>query len=136
MGSPDLVTPWPSSTGYSFSGSLDIRLEEATSADILTVLELPTSSNCSIPNPPPLPHKTFTRTKYANKFSDSCFVPKETVDTWDKLFNDGLGADVYVITEDQSCVPAHSSILVSSSYFPISPHHIFLIINLTITMFL
>ncbi|PON50569.1 Voltage dependent potassium channel [Trema orientale] len=118
MASPDLVTPWPSSTGYSFSGSLDIRLEEANPADTLPALEVPTSSisyNCTIPKPPPLPCKTFTRTKYANTFLECCSVPKETVDTWDKLFNEGHGADVYVITEDESYVPAHSSVLGAAS---------------------
>ncbi|XP_024024603.1 BTB/POZ and TAZ domain-containing protein 3 [Morus notabilis] len=118
MASPDLDSTWPSSSGYSFSGSLDIRLEEANSADILPVLEAPTSSvsyNCNIPKPPPLPNKIITRTKYVNRLSDFCPVPKETVDTWDKLFKEGHGADVYVITEDDLFIPSHSSILSCAS---------------------
>lgn len=116
MASPDLYSAWPSSTGYSFSGPLDIGLEEQTSADILPALEVPTTSvsySCSIPEPPPLPNKTIKRTKSVSEFSDCCPVPKETVDTWDKLFREGYGADVYVITEGESYVLAHSSILVS-----------------------
>lgn len=95
-----------------------MRLEEANSADILPALEVPTSSvpyNSSIPKAPPLHNKIISRTKCVNRLSDFCSVPKETVDTWDKLFKEGHGADVYVTAEDESCIPSHSSILSSAS---------------------
>lgn len=120
MASPDLDSTWPSSSGCSFSGSFDIRLEEANSADILPALEVPTSSvtyNSSIPKPPPLRNKIISRTKCVNRLSDFFSVPKETVDTWDKLFKEGHGSDVYVTAEGESCILSHSSILVSWSIF-------------------
>nr|POE69755.1 btb/poz and taz domain-containing protein 4 [Quercus suber] len=43
--------------------------------------------------------------------SECSSVPKETKDTWDKLFKEGYGSDVYIITEDKSYILAHSSIL-------------------------
>ncbi|GAY34065.1 hypothetical protein CUMW_276400, partial [Citrus unshiu] len=39
----------------------------------------------------------------------------ETKDVWDKLFKEGNGADVYIITKDESCIQAHSSILQSKA---------------------
>ncbi|KAL5583546.1 hypothetical protein UlMin_015988 [Ulmus minor] len=116
MASPDLYSPWPSSTSYSFSGSLDIHVEETHPANFLQAQEVPSSSsssslsyNCNVPKPPPLPDKTCTRT--AKRLLECCFVPKETVDAWDKLFKEGHGADVYVISKDDLYIPAHSSVL-------------------------
>lgn len=45
--------------------------------------------------------------------SERSSVPKETKDTWDKLFKEQYGSDVYIITEDKSYIQAHSSVLVS-----------------------
>ncbi|GAY34067.1 hypothetical protein CUMW_276410 [Citrus unshiu] len=81
MASPDIESPWLCAAGESVCGSFNIRVEEGNAADILHVLEVPTSS--------------------------------ETKDVWDKLFKEGNGADVYIITKDESCIQAHSSILVS-----------------------
>ncbi|KAH9726776.1 BTB/POZ and TAZ domain-containing protein 3 [Citrus sinensis] len=118
MASPDIESPWLCAAGESFCGSFNIRVEEGNAADILHVLEVPTSSvpyNCSIPKPPPLPIKPCTKNKYPNRFLHCSFVPKETKDVWDKLFKEGNGADVYIITKDESCIQAHSSILQSKA---------------------
>ncbi|KAL9432050.1 hypothetical protein AB3S75_027126 [Citrus x aurantiifolia] len=118
MASPDIESPWLCAAGESFCGSFNIRVEEENAADILHVLEVPTSSvpyNCSIPKPPPLPIKPCTKNKYPNRFLHCSFVPKETKDVWDKLFKEGNGADVYIITKDESCIQAHSSILLSKA---------------------
>ena len=120
MASSDLDYPWPSSTGESFCGSFNIHLEEDNPADILPVLEVPSSSvssKCNIPKPPSLPSKSCIRIKYSNRLSECSSVPKETKDTWDKLFKEGYGSDVYVISEDKSYILAHSSILVSRLNF-------------------
>ena len=64
MASPDIESPWLCAAGESFCGSFSIRVEEGNAADILHVLEVPTSSvpyNCSIPKPPPLPIKPCTK---------------------------------------------------------------------------
>ncbi|XP_075662308.1 BTB/POZ and TAZ domain-containing protein 3 isoform X1 [Castanea sativa] len=118
MASSDLDYPWPSSTGESFCGSFNILLEEDNPADILPVLEVPSSSvssKCNIPKPPSLPSKSCIRIKYSNRLSECSSVPKETKDTWDKLFKEGYGSDVYIITEDKSYILAHSSILSVAS---------------------
>lgn len=116
MASPDLDSSWPSSTGESFCGYLNIHLEEDNPADILPVLEVSTSSvasKCNIPKPPSLPGKSCSRIKNSNRLSECTSVPKETRDTWDELFKEGYGSDVYIITEDKSYIQAHSSVLVS-----------------------
>ncbi|KAK9265584.1 hypothetical protein L1049_007416 [Liquidambar formosana] len=118
MASPGLYSSWPSSTGESFSGSLNIYIEEANPADFSPVLEVPTSSlsiNRGIPKPPPLPTNTCKRTNCSQRLTECSVVPKETKDTWDKLFKEGHGADVYIITEDKTFIPANSGVLSIAS---------------------
>ncbi|XP_031264624.1 BTB/POZ and TAZ domain-containing protein 3-like [Pistacia vera] len=118
MASPDISSPWISYSGESFCGSFDTHMEEGNTAKVLHVLEAPTSSvsyNCSTPKPPPLPDKACTKTKYPKRLVDCSLVPKETKNIWDNLFKEGYGADVYIITEDKSCIPAHSSVLSIAS---------------------
>ncbi|XP_040999949.1 BTB/POZ and TAZ domain-containing protein 3-like [Juglans microcarpa x Juglans regia] len=118
MASANFDSPWLSSSGESFRGSFNIHLEEDNPADILPVLEVPTtslSSKCHIPKPPPFPVKSCTRIKLSNRISDCSSVPKETKDTWDKLFKEGYGSDVFVITEDKSHIQAHSCVLSAAS---------------------
>lgn len=118
MASPDIESPWLCAAGESFCGSFNIRVGEGNEADILHVLEVPTSSvsyNCNIPKPPPLPGKPCTKTKYPYRLLECSFVPKETKDVWDKIFKEGNGADVYIVAEDESCIPAHFSVLSIAS---------------------
>ncbi|XP_068345027.1 BTB/POZ and TAZ domain-containing protein 3-like isoform X1 [Pyrus communis] len=118
MASSTPDSPWPSSTHDSFSGSFNIHIEEANPDDILPVLEDPTSSTSyshNIPKPPPVPSKAYTQNKLFNRLSQSCYVPNETIDTWDKLFKEAYGADVYICIEDGSCIPVHSSVLTIAS---------------------
>lgn len=117
MASPDLHTSWLSSTVESFGGSFNIRIEEEGSADSVEFLEDQTSPVCNlplnIPEPPPLPGKIYSRATNPRQLANSGCVPKETKDTWDRLFKEGFGADVHVITEDGSVIPAHYALLVS-----------------------
>ncbi|KAB1218160.1 BTB/POZ and TAZ domain-containing protein 3 [Morella rubra] len=118
MAAPDIDYPWLSSTSESFCGSLNIHLEEDNPADIFPAQELPTSSTsfkCSIPKPPPFPGTFRAAIKYPNRLSDCSSVPKETIGTWDRLFKEGHGSDVYVLTVDKSYIPAHSSVLTLAS---------------------
>ena len=116
MASPDLGSPWPFSTVESFDGSFNIHIEEGNSACGLSVIEVPTTSGCHstrIPKPPPLPGKDYMRKKISKMPGECCCVPKETKDMWDKLFKEGFGADVHIITKEDAIIPAHSSVLVS-----------------------
>ncbi|XP_004287161.1 PREDICTED: BTB/POZ and TAZ domain-containing protein 3 [Fragaria vesca subsp. vesca] len=119
MASPALDSPWPTSARESlFCGSFNIHMEEEIPADIIPVLEDPTSSvsySHTIPKPPPVPINAYAGNKYIKRLSGSCSVPKETIDTWDKLFKEGCGADAYIITEGNSCIPAHLSVLTLAS---------------------
>lgn len=116
MASPDLHSAWLSSAVESFGGSFNIHIEEGT-ADSVEFLEYPTSPVCNlptiIPKPPPVPGKIHSRATDPRQFASSDCVPKETKDTWDRLFKEGLGADVHVTTEDGSVIPAHYALLVS-----------------------
>ncbi|KAL7176735.1 hypothetical protein ACSBR2_030142 [Camellia fascicularis] len=118
MASPDLDSPWPSSEVESFDGSFYIHIEEENSTDGLSFLEVPTTSvrrGSRIPEPPPLPGKNYTRNNLSKRLEVCCCVPKETKDMWDKLFKEGYGADVHIITEEKTIIPAHSSVLSIAS---------------------
>lgn len=116
MASPDIDYPWLSPTIESFDGSFNICIDDSESS---AWSEVP-SSVCygsRIPEPPPPPCKISTRTRLHRRLGECYFVPKETKDMWDKLFKEGYGADVYVITEEREIIPAHSSVLVSKFNF-------------------
>ncbi|CAA7018352.1 unnamed protein product [Microthlaspi erraticum] len=72
-----------------------------------------THGDDNIPKPPPLPRITYQRFQaYRRKPSSSSrLVPKETVETWEKLFKEGIGAEAYVVTDNYSHFPAHSCVL-------------------------
>ncbi|KAF7149496.1 hypothetical protein RHSIM_Rhsim02G0086300 [Rhododendron simsii] len=111
MASPDIDSPWSSPTIESFDGSFNICIDDSESS---AFLEVPSSSafyGSRIPEPPPPPCKISRRTSLHRRIGECYFVPKETKDMWDKLFREGYGADVYVITEEKEIVPAHSSVL-------------------------
>ncbi|CAH2038822.1 unnamed protein product [Thlaspi arvense] len=76
---------------------------------------IPSTKN--IPEPPPLPCITYQRFQASRRkpSSSSRLVPKEAVETWDKLFKEGIGADTYVETDNKSHFPAHTSILAAAS---------------------
>ncbi|XVF65868.1 hypothetical protein PTKIN_Ptkin09bG0285700 [Pterospermum kingtungense] len=118
MASPVIDSAWLSSSSEPSGRSFNVCAEETNPADLLPVLEAPMSSvsaNCNIPKPPPLPSKTYKRAKYSKRPLECSFVPQETMDIWDKLFKEGYGADVCIITEDRSCVLAHSNVLSIAS---------------------
>lgn len=98
-----------SSSMECFDASLDIHIED--SFDSPDNSKKP-ATNCShrIPNPPPAPEKVCRRISSHRKLAD---VPKETKAMWDNLFLQGFGADVNIITGDNSVIPAHYSVLVS-----------------------
>lgn len=114
----DLDTPWSSSIMESFDRSFNIRIEEGNSAETWDFVEIPNSStsyNRDIPKPPPLPSKVCPKMKNHKGLADSSCVPKETKDAWDKLFKQGYGADVHIITEDGLIIAAHHVILSIAS---------------------
>lgn len=120
MASPDLVSSFPYSNHESFNGSFNIAIEETKPANFSPGLEVSTSSACNnsnIPKPPPLPCKTCTKTSYPKRLANGSYVPAETRDIWDKLFKEGYGADVHIVTEDGPIIRAHSCVLVGKSKF-------------------
>lgn len=118
MASSNLDSSWPSSPCESYNGTLNIYIEEANPADISPAMEVPTSSFCQnheVPKPPRLPGKSVKKANYYNRLTECSFVPKETKNTWDRLFKEGYGVDVCILTEDESMIPAHSSVLSMAS---------------------
>ncbi|KAF6164630.1 hypothetical protein GIB67_032858 [Kingdonia uniflora] len=98
--------------GASFNVCFDLRMGEDKTSDVAHALEVSTSSPChndNIPKPPPLPVAACSKPKV--KLLSFSYVPKETMETWDKLFMEGYGADVHILTEDNTIIPAHSSVL-------------------------
>ncbi|KAL3506910.1 hypothetical protein ACH5RR_032292 [Cinchona calisaya] len=118
MASLDLDTPWLYSSIESFDGSLNIHIEEVNSADSLDSVDNSKSIvnySRNIPKPPPLPAKICQKTNNQRWLADSCNVPKETKDLWDRLFKEGFAADVHIITENDSVIPAHYIVLCVAS---------------------
>lgn len=78
-------------------------------------------STCAknIPKPPPLPRVTYQASRNKPSSSSSRLVPQETIETWDKLFKEGTGADTYVEVDNKSHFLAHSYILAAAS--PVMP---------------
>ncbi|KAJ8538532.1 hypothetical protein K7X08_027753 [Anisodus acutangulus] len=120
MASPDLHNPWLSSSPVeSFGGSFNILIEEEGTAHSVEFLEDQMSPVCNlppnIPKPPPVPAKIHSRVANPRQLANYDCVPKETIDTWDKLFKEGFGADVHITTEDGSFIPAHYPLLSVAS---------------------
>lgn len=117
MASADLSSSRPSSPSNSFV-SFGTQKEEGNPAAILTMLEDPSSyilSNSRIPKPPPSPSKLYIKSKSLSMPPECSFVLKETKNIWDKLFKEGFGTDVCIITEDKSYFYAHSCVLIAAS---------------------
>ncbi|KAI3459852.1 hypothetical protein Pfo_016515 [Paulownia fortunei] len=113
MGSPAVDISWPSSIIESFDRSFNTQIEEGNSSDTSDFVDNTKSSACyhhNIPKPPPLPRK-----KLNKGLAKYCCVPKETKDVWEKLFKEGYGADVHIISEDGSIIAAHHSVLSVAS---------------------
>ncbi|KAJ8755298.1 hypothetical protein K2173_019096 [Erythroxylum novogranatense] len=118
MASPGVDSPWLSSAGDSFRGSFNMCTEEASSVDVLEVLSTSTPSvSCSynIPKPPPLPNKRLQRASPRKQITESVSVLEEVKDRWDRLFKKGYGADVHIITGENSYVLCHFNILCIAS---------------------
>lgn len=115
MTAVELYSTSPSSIGETFCGYIDVQIEDEYSAEIL-MLETPTSSSSHhyyIPKPPPLPIKACKEALHL-KFRNFTLVPHETKNAWDRLFKEGQGADMCILTDDNSYIMAHYSVLVSS----------------------
>lgn len=72
------------------------------------------NSGRSVPQPPPVHGSSYGARKCSKSLKDDTYVPDETRIAWDKLFYEGYGADVHVLTEDKDIILAHTSILVST----------------------
>lgn len=103
---------------FSKEGSSHAPADDANSA-LFQSTPPAMSSTKNVPQPPPLPCVTYHRLRAHGSRPSSCsssssrLVPKETVETWDKLFKQGTGADTYVEVDNTSHFLAHSCILVS-----------------------
>ncbi|XP_050237903.1 BTB/POZ and TAZ domain-containing protein 3 [Mercurialis annua] len=114
MASADLDSSWLSAASESVGGYFNIHMVEVNSGNVLCLPESTTASvsySNTIPKPPPFPDKTLLRANNSKKISACFSVPKEIRDTWDRLFTEGYGADVYIITDGNSYIPAHFNVL-------------------------
>ncbi|KAI3959967.1 hypothetical protein MKX01_030258 [Papaver californicum] len=115
MAQSEVGSSWESSTGESFDSSFNIEIEERNTPDVVMAVEFSTSSldhNGTVPKPPPPPGSNCSK---PTTLLNSTYVPKEPKDTWDKMFNEGYGADVHVLTDEQVVIPAHSCVLGTTS---------------------
>ncbi|KAK4482616.1 hypothetical protein RD792_009780 [Penstemon davidsonii] len=117
MASSALDFPWTSSIIESFDQSFDIHIEEGNSSETLNISDNTKSLvhyNTNVPKPPPPPPSKYCPKTNIGLANSSC-VPKETKDIWDKLFKQGYGADLHIISEDGLIIAAHQSILSVAS---------------------
>ncbi|GAB2265465.1 hypothetical protein Dimus_000519 [Dionaea muscipula] len=114
MASPDDHCSFPS-----LNNDLDDRFFEnvVVEAGILPIPGVSSSlpPRMNGPQPPPLSGLTYSRKRYQKKLTNSSCVPRETRDTWDKLFREGCGADLFLITESEEIIRAHCSVLSIAS---------------------
>ncbi|CAH8309017.1 unnamed protein product [Eruca vesicaria subsp. sativa] len=76
------------------------------------------TSTKNIPKPPPLPRVTYQRFQASSTrkpSGSSRLVPKEAVETWDKVLQQALGADTVIQTEGNFRLSAHSTFLSAAS---------------------
>lgn len=122
MASLDFDYPWSPLTCEVLCRSLNERYEEINIGMGETYREkytAPFCQSCSVPRPPRFPGEMQSKNKYFIKHSESCLtsVPKETKQTWDKLFKQGCAADVCVVAENMAIIPAHFIVLVRHYVF-------------------
>lgn len=67
----------------------------------------------ALPSPPPPPA---VKSKLPQRRRQS-FVSTATRDSWDRMFDEALGADVLIHTDDNGLIYAHSNVIVS---FPLN----------------
>lgn len=83
---------------------------QSLSSDVETFDWPPMCWKPRVPEPPP-PSTPGSR----DRNHRICFILNKAKETWDKLFKDGFGADVHIMTEDGSIIPAHYSLLCAAS---------------------
>ncbi|KAL9233153.1 hypothetical protein vseg_008183 [Gypsophila vaccaria] len=74
-----------------------------------------TAAKSTIVSPPPLPKLTIPTRNYRQNSSKCTCIPEQTRGVWDRLFKGGLGADVFIVTQDQLTIPAHLNVLSIAS---------------------
>ncbi|KAK4747552.1 hypothetical protein SAY87_014138 [Trapa incisa] len=112
----ELYSTSPPSIGETFCGYIDVQVENDYSGEILMLETLRTSSSYHyhIPKPPPLPRKASKET-FHMKFRNFTSALHETKNIWDRLFKEGHIADVCILTDDNSYILAHCSVLSVAS---------------------
>ncbi|KAK4803887.1 hypothetical protein SAY86_003704 [Trapa natans] len=115
MAASELYSSSSSSIGETFCGYIDVQIEDDYSTE-LTMMETlnPSSRHCYIPKPPPLPRNVCKRTPHL-ELRNFVSVPLEAKTAWDRIFKEGQGADVCIITEGNSCILAHCNVLSVAS---------------------
>uniref|UniRef100_A0A0D6QXR5 BTB domain-containing protein n=1 Tax=Araucaria cunninghamii TaxID=56994 RepID=A0A0D6QXR5_ARACU len=128
---------WMSASPPSYEQSLQLLKENCATVSHLETSEVsvhpslsPSISRKDFPKPPPPPTSAYYRhiysqnvfsvTRSCNRHAGYYCVPKETVDTWDKLFQEGYQADVRIFTDDGGVIRAHSNVLSAAS--PVLKH--------------
>lgn len=115
MASSEFEDSWICSTVDSLDGSLNIQIEEGNSSHGLPMPDSAShaiSYDQNIPKPPPVPCKINLKTK---RHISNYYVPKETKEMWEKLFMEGYGADVHIVTQHELIISAHFNVLSVAS---------------------
>jgi len=125
--STEFDSSWVDASPPSYDQSMQLLHENCAPVGCSTKVEVSLNPSLSrsvsrkdFPKPPPPPGPAYNRCHLQNIFSvtHSCnrypgynCIPKGTVDTWNKLFQDGYKADVQIFTYDGGVIPAHSNVL-------------------------
>eukprot|EP01018_Ginkgo_biloba_P014652 Gb_10793 [translate_table: standard] len=128
----ELDPSWMSSSPPLFEQSMQFLHENCAPIGSSTKVEVSISPSLSrsvsrkdFPKPPPLPgpdyhrrylQSIFSTTRSCNRHPGYNCVPKETVETWNKLFEEGYKADVHIYTDDGGVIPAHLNVLGVASH--------------------
>jgi hypothetical protein len=116
--------PYSISYGFLFNGKKFViyKFQEMASSQIL-------DEYYRIPKPPPLPSRNYgSHRNYMRNLGDCVNLYEKRKDAWDKIFIEGYGADVRVVTgkddanvatRDDHVILAHSCILVCIFKLPL-----------------
>ncbi|PKA60210.1 BTB/POZ and TAZ domain-containing protein 3 [Apostasia shenzhenica] len=94
----------------------DLEIEDQLSDDVTTSsIDNDSISSRSqtknVPEAPPLPIVSYRRINAKKICFNSAFVPYDICQSWNRLFDDGYGADLHILTDDKGLISAHSSVL-------------------------
>ncbi|KAG0483322.1 hypothetical protein HPP92_011406 [Vanilla planifolia] len=118
MACADLDSAQLFSHHLSFDISYNLKVKDCISTDNLAIPDASASRQLQakiFPKAPPQLKSSCSRYTTKRRPAGYVLVPRETRRIWNSIFDEGHGADVHIITDDNSLLAAHSCVLSTAS---------------------